>query len=124
MEQKINWPDKKFIPDIHIVDYPSEFHKKVNHIDRLKMDDISKSLRDLIEKNNIHVILNNYIYISVHKNGVPIDKQFRIKVDGDVYNTLMKKFNGQLPRHIELVEAESLDINEIYGRGDIQKSSK
>lgn len=108
MEDKV-----KFIP--LIVDYPARITNRVLTDDQKKMvDELGNKMRDMMEKHNVHMNINNYIYMPVYKNGVRIDKSFRIKVDGPIYNQIKAGYGGKLPRHVEFVEAEKLDRNEIY----------
>lgn len=101
--------------DLVFIDYPERLtYHKVTEESQKNIDLLGACLKDLTDKYNIHININNYIYIPIHKIGISIDKRLRIKVDGNVYNKIMKSCNNILPRYIELLDAEKLDINEIY----------
>ena len=82
--------------------------------DAARHECLFSSFKKLADKYNVHAVINDHIYLRVYKNGVPIDKLFRIKVDGNVYNKIMEACGNQLPRYIEIIDAETLDITEIY----------
>ncbi len=108
MEDKV-----RFIP--HIVDYPERVFNRVLTDEQKEMIDAAGiKMREMMTKYNVHMVINNYIYMPVYKDGVRIDKSFRIKVDGPIYNQIKTGYGGKLPRYVEIVEAERLDINEIY----------
>jgi hypothetical protein len=67
MEDKV-----KFIP--LIVDYPARITNRVLTDDEKKMvDELGNKMRDMMEKHNVHMNINNYIYmptgIYLHKRG-------------------------------------------------------
>jgi len=95
-----------------IIDYPSHYIN--TNIDEKKSCLIHDTLKKLNEKYKVHIVLNDYIYIAIRKNGIPIDKSLRIKVNGDIYNTIMKANNNELPKYMEIIDAERLDNTEIY----------
>lgn len=104
----------KFQPVIIDHYLPLIKYKTPTEEDKKKYCLIGDSIKELIEKYNVHIIINDYIYLSIRKNGVPVDKALRIKIGGDVYNKIMKANNNVLPRYIDIVDAEMLDVNEIY----------
>ena len=108
MEDKV-----RFIP--LIVDYPERITTRVLTDEQKKMvNELGDKMRDMMEQYNVHMNINNYIYLPLSKDGVRIDKSLRIKVDGPIYNQIKAACGGELPRRMEILEAKKLDSNEIY----------
>jgi hypothetical protein len=109
MENKI-----RFIPDIHIVDYPSGIsHKVITEEDASRIAKFTSRMSEMMDEYKAHMVINEYIYIGVRKNGIPIDKSLRVKVDGPVYNKIKEMNGGEFPRYIHIEEAEKLDRDAI-----------
>lgn len=109
MEDKV-----RFMPDTHIVDYPSRItHRVLSDDDVKRIDEVSNRMNELIEKYKVHVVINEHIYFGVRKDGIPIDKSLRVKVDGPVYNAIKQMNGGEFPRYINIEEAEKLDRDAI-----------
>jgi len=90
---------------IKVLDYPSFEPIKRTKEETDKIIESSKRInciiRKFIEDNNVHIILNNHIYLKLrNKDGFPLDKSLRVKVDGDLYNKILDLHNGELPRYL------------------------
>lgn len=102
----------RFIP--HIVDYPARMSHSLTPDEFEKMSQITDKIAELKQKYNVHNVINNYIYMPLWENGKRIDKSLRIKVDGQIYKKLVSMYDGELPRHVQLLDAKNMDENEIY----------
>jgi len=100
---------------IKIIDYFSRIRFVAPTEDDKKLyNDVRINLFKLIDKYNIHAVINNYIYLPLYENGFRLNKSLRIKVDGPIYKKLLELHDGELPRNLSLIEGEQLDNNEIY----------
>jgi hypothetical protein len=109
MEDKV-----RFIPDKHIVDYPSRIsHRVITEEDARIITKFTDRMSEMMDEYKVHMVINEYIYIGVWKDGVPIDKSMRVRVDGPVYNTIKEMNGGEFPRHIHIEEALKIDKDSI-----------